>query len=201
MIKGSRPGSGSIPLTRSGSRRPKNTWIRIRNTDCENGLVVISLPCQCEEEQSGWHSGQLAAADLHIERFYMEIFYSWMYGKWSPYAAIGPLIPVQYYHFADPDPVFSNKFGYRFRGSELFRFLQKKNPSMFGKSIIFTIFDLLIRKFHSHSHKKKKRTTAFLTGKEPRDQNLEAEVESQDSFKEWFFKNDKNVNRFLLVNR
>jgi hypothetical protein len=35
MIEGSesRAGSGSIPLTNgSGSGRPKNTWIRIRNT-------------------------------------------------------------------------------------------------------------------------------------------------------------------------
>jgi hypothetical protein len=31
MIEGSRPGSGSIPLNiGSGSRSPKNTWIRIR---------------------------------------------------------------------------------------------------------------------------------------------------------------------------
>jgi hypothetical protein len=35
MIKGSGPGAGSIPLTGgsgSGSGRPKNMWIRIRNT-------------------------------------------------------------------------------------------------------------------------------------------------------------------------
>jgi hypothetical protein len=41
---GSREGSGSIPLTSgSGSWRPKNTWIRIRNTGsrpiCENLLA------------------------------------------------------------------------------------------------------------------------------------------------------------------
>jgi hypothetical protein len=40
MIKG----SGSIPLTNgsgSGSRRPKNTWIRIRNSGLENEGVFV----------------------------------------------------------------------------------------------------------------------------------------------------------------
>jgi hypothetical protein len=37
MIEG--PGSGSIPLTSgSGSERPKNMWIRIRNTDKKSRL-------------------------------------------------------------------------------------------------------------------------------------------------------------------
>ncbi len=51
MIEGSRPGSraesGSIPLTNgSGSGRPKNMWIRIRNTaldDIVNWIKLLAL--------------------------------------------------------------------------------------------------------------------------------------------------------------
>jgi hypothetical protein len=42
MIKGS--GAGSIPLTsgfRSGARRPKNMWIRIRNTAGKLAYTVV----------------------------------------------------------------------------------------------------------------------------------------------------------------
>jgi hypothetical protein len=66
MIEGSRPGSGSIPLTNgygSGSRRPKNTWIRwirirIRNTAFQfRQQRHILKPClsTCEGELHGDH--------------------------------------------------------------------------------------------------------------------------------------------------
>jgi hypothetical protein len=44
LISGSGAGAGSIPLTNgSGSRRPKNTWIRfrIRNTGREDKKVLL----------------------------------------------------------------------------------------------------------------------------------------------------------------
>ena len=51
MIEGSRSraGSGSISLT-SGSGRPKNTWIRIRNT----------------ERKTGWWRADLTSGDLSL---------------------------------------------------------------------------------------------------------------------------------------
>jgi hypothetical protein len=51
MIEGSGFGPGSIPLTSgSGSGRPNNMWIRIRNTTynqcCGSGLGIVSVAVQ-----------------------------------------------------------------------------------------------------------------------------------------------------------
>jgi hypothetical protein len=63
MIEGSGSvaGSGSIPLTNgsgSGSRRPKNRWIRIRNTgfqagQCRQDKAQTRIQCRQDAAQAG----------------------------------------------------------------------------------------------------------------------------------------------------
>jgi hypothetical protein len=53
-------GSGSKSLTSgSGSGRPKNKWIRIRNTACNNHIVLLNLPLRRLEEIEGGKSSSL----------------------------------------------------------------------------------------------------------------------------------------------
>ncbi len=64
---GSRAGSGSIPLT-NGSGWPKNTWIRIRNT--EKSHFDWTKPFQKSESRRKWFFGLLIKINKKTYRVY-----------------------------------------------------------------------------------------------------------------------------------
>jgi hypothetical protein len=71
MIEGSGSGYGSIPLTSgSGSWRPKNMWIRLRNTAAKYGELMIRLRKVDPGEGRDRLDGQHCPAVLRIQDVY-----------------------------------------------------------------------------------------------------------------------------------